>query len=79
MFFTKRSSDGYHIYKNDEPILECICSSEGKMEKSCTCFTGGVFQFNREDVVKIASRDKEHKLYLESTKSYWGMFKLGGS
>lgn len=61
--------------KNDEKTLGCT-TTRHRDTQSDSCYTGGLMYLASKDFLSIKGIDSERFIILDSTKSFFGLFKV---
>ncbi|KAL5288021.1 EDA family protein [Megaselia abdita] len=68
--------NGYRIYHNEEPFLQCALTIPNNMAKSNTCYTSGIIYLRRGDMLHMRDLFKDRTVALRGAKSFFGIVKL---
>jgi hypothetical protein len=61
--------------KNDEKVLGCT-TTRHRDTQSDSCYTGGLIYLASKDYLSIKGLDSERFIILNSTKTFFGLFKV---
>lgn len=68
--------NGYRVYHNDVPFLQCSLTIPNNMPKSNTCYTSGVIYLQMGDTLHMRDLFKGRTVALKSAKSFFGVIKI---